>query len=142
VDKSLLRHNHSNIICLFKVLIIYSTNILFRSDSDLFDSTDNWENWETRAKQLRTTWGLYEKSDLQHRMTRNRCTALCAALHSEADRGKDCNREQMSKRRGRWSARQVEIRDDIKHCETEERKRGEAVERDSGKITEWRERES
>lgn len=25
----------------------------------------------------------------------------------------------MSKKRGRWSAREVEIRDGIKHCETE-----------------------
>lgn len=51
-------------------------------------------------------------------MTRNRCTALCAALHSKTDRGRDLNREQTSKR-GRWSAREVEIRDGIKHCETE-----------------------
>ncbi len=41
----------------------------------------------------------------------------------------------MSKRRGRWSAREVEIRDGIKHCETE---RGNKTEQNSGRRTESR----
>lgn len=55
-------------------------------------------------------------------MTRNRCTALCAALHLETDRGSELQGMEHGtneNKRGRWSAREVEIRDGIKHCETE-----------------------
>lgn len=51
-------------------------------------------------------------------MTRNRCTALCAALHS-TDRQRERNREQMSKREVDGVQERYEIRDGIKHCETE-----------------------
>lgn len=64
-----------------------------------FKHTNEWGNWIIKAKQLRKLRKLYGKYDRQHRMTRNRCTALCAALHSETDRGRDGKREKMERER-------------------------------------------
>lgn len=55
-------------------------------------------------------------------MTRNRCTALCAALHLQTDRGSELQGLEhgaYEHKRGRSRAREVQIRDGIKHCETE-----------------------
>lgn len=50
-------------------------------------------------------------------MTRNRCTALCAALHS--DRGREREKQGAMGKREVDGVQEVEIKDGIRPCETE-----------------------
>ena len=56
----------------------------------------------------------------RHRMTRNRCTALCATLHSETDRGRDRNEGANEQRRGGWRAGEQERYRDKRWYQTEQ----------------------
>lgn len=97
------------------------------------------------TKQLRATWELYGKSDRQQRMTRNRCTAALCVPHFTPRQTEGETGSKMSKKRGiDGSAGEVEIRDGIKHCETErvnetEKKMRQHRGGNSGRITEKRE---